>query len=61
MDEETKCVGLARIGSHDQKIIFCSLKEMEKVDLGKPLHSLIIPGKLQILEEQYLHQFANSN
>lgn len=58
-DENTKCVGLARVGSPKQRLVFCTLRKMKEVDLGDPLHSLIIPGKLQVLEEQYLLQFAN--
>ncbi|KAK6638814.1 hypothetical protein RUM43_007083 [Polyplax serrata] len=58
-DENTKCVGLARVGSPKQRLVFCTLRKMKEVDLGDPLHSLIIPGTLQVLEEQYLLQFAN--
>lgn len=52
-------VGLARIGSEDQNIIACSLQEMKEIDLGKPLHSLIIPAeKLHPLETSFLRQYA---
>lgn len=57
--EHTLVVGLARIGSDDQNIIACSLQEMKKIDLGKPLHSLIIPAeKLHPLEINFLRQYA---
>ncbi|KAI4495463.1 hypothetical protein M0802_008677 [Mischocyttarus mexicanus] len=57
--EHSLVVGLSRIGSEDQNIIACSLQEMKEIDLGKPLHSLIIPAdKLHPLEINYLRQYA---
>ncbi|XP_018328941.1 diphthine methyl ester synthase [Agrilus planipennis] len=51
-------VGLARVGSETQKIVACSLSQMVTVDLGGPLHSLVIPGpELHPLEEEFLQQF----
>ncbi|KAI6228150.1 GPI mannosyltransferase 1 [Aphelenchoides besseyi] len=41
--KDTKVVGLARIGWETQKIAYCSLKQMAELDLGPPLHSLIVP------------------
>lgn len=55
--KNTKVVGLARVGSPSQKIVYCSLEQMSSMDLGDPLHSLIIPGEIQPLEEEYLNQF----
>ncbi|XP_016840702.1 diphthine methyl ester synthase [Nasonia vitripennis] len=53
-------VGLARVGSDDQKIFVCSLSKMSKVDLGPPLHCLVIPGhSLHPLESEYLSQYAD--
>lgn len=49
---------MARVGSHDQAIIACSIEEMANTDLGKPLHSLVIPaGNIHPLEEDYIKQF----
>nr|CAD7586561.1 unnamed protein product [Timema genevievae] len=58
--EKTLCVGVARVGSPSQKIVACSLEEMRSTDLGSPLHSLVIAGRLQPLELEYLVQFAAS-
>nr|CAD7256769.1 unnamed protein product [Timema shepardi] len=58
--EKTLCVGVARVGSPSQKIVACSLEEMRTTDLGSPLHSLVIAGRLQPLELEYLVQFAAS-
>ncbi|XP_058796780.1 diphthine methyl ester synthase [Phymastichus coffea] len=56
---ENYVVGLARVGSDSQKITVCTLTEMEKTDLGPPLHTLIIPGlPLHPLEIEYVKQFA---
>ncbi|XP_068085931.1 diphthine methyl ester synthase [Anabrus simplex] len=54
------CVGLARVGSDTQTIVACSLSEMKNEDLGPPLHSLIICGKLHPVEVEYLTQFAKN-
>ncbi|TMS34553.1 hypothetical protein L596_002119 [Steinernema carpocapsae] len=56
--EDSKCVGLARVGWDSQKIVACTLKEMCEVDMGDPLHSLIIPGHLHPLEEDMLNTFG---
>ncbi|KAJ8924061.1 hypothetical protein NQ315_006838 [Exocentrus adspersus] len=56
--EDSLCVGLARVGSESQQIAACSLRQMAELDLGGPLHSLIIPGpSLHPLETEYLKQF----
>ncbi|KAJ8964611.1 hypothetical protein NQ314_004751 [Rhamnusium bicolor] len=56
--EDSLCIGLARVGSDNQEIVACSLKEMAEFDLGGPLHSLIIVGPiLHPLETEYLEQF----
>lgn len=57
--ENTLIVGLARVGHDTQQILACSLSEMRNVDLGPPLHSLIIPNRqLHPLEMEFLQQFA---
>lgn len=58
---ESLMVGLARIGSEDQKIVVCTLRQMKETDLGKPLHCLIVPAKnLHPLEAEFLVQFASN-
>ncbi|KAE8742823.1 hypothetical protein FOCC_FOCC011561 [Frankliniella occidentalis] len=59
--ENTLCVGLARVGSPSQQIVAATLKEMSETDLGAPLHSLIICGDIQPLEEEYLQQFLSKS
>lgn len=52
--EKTLCVGCARIGSEDQAIKAGSAKELLKYNFGKPVHCLIVPGKLHFMEEEAL-------
>lgn len=55
---ETLCVGLSRVGAENQKIVVATLLELSEFeDMGKPLHSLIIVGKVHPLEDEYLNQF----
>ncbi|CAF4462946.1 unnamed protein product, partial [Rotaria magnacalcarata] len=45
----------ARIGWSDEKFITTTLRRMaDEVDLGRPLHSLVIAGQLHPLEIDYL-------
>ena len=43
---------MARIGHDNQKMVAGTLKELLDVDFGTPLHSLVIPGHLHILEQE---------
>ena len=54
LNGDTLSIGLARVGSNSQCIKSCTLAHMSHVDLGPPLHSLIIPGDLHPLESQML-------
>ncbi|GFT91018.1 diphthine methyl ester synthase [Nephila pilipes] len=56
--EDTICVGLRKIGSDDQKIIAAPLRRMATIDLGPPLHSLIICGDLHPIEKEMLELFV---
>ncbi|KAF5303612.1 hypothetical protein FQA39_LY09859 [Lamprigera yunnana] len=60
LNSDDLCIGLARVGSASQKILACSLSAMAEVDLGPPLHSLVIPGPiLHPLEKEYINQFLS--
>jgi diphthine synthase len=52
-----KCVGIARLGSSDCVIKYADSVKLLKCDFGKPLHCLIIPGKLHFVEEEALDKF----
>ncbi len=51
----TIVVGVARIGETSEIIKSGTVKELLEYDFGKPLHSLIIPGKLNHVEEEALN------
>ncbi|KAM7258855.1 hypothetical protein ACFE04_014596 [Oxalis oulophora] len=53
-NEDTECVGFARIGSEDQKILAGPMKQLREVDFGAPLHCLVIVGKTHPVEEEML-------
>ncbi|XP_036907209.1 diphthine methyl ester synthase isoform X2 [Sturnira hondurensis] len=56
--EDTLCVGLARVGAEDQRIAAGTLQQMCTVDLGGPLHSLVVTGgSLHPLETEMLSLF----
>nr|XP_057929999.1 diphthine methyl ester synthase [Doryrhamphus excisus] len=57
--EDTVCVGVARLGADDQKICTATLAQLVSCDLGAPLHSLIVPGKLHPLEVDMLRLHAH--
>jgi len=50
-------VCLARIGSTDQKIVTTTVEEGRDVDMGAPLHSLVLPGTTHYLEEEALNMW----
>lgn len=52
--EDTVCVGVARLGADDQVIRTATLRQLVSLDLGAPLHSLVITGKLHPLEVELL-------
>ncbi|GIX70081.1 diphthine methyl ester synthase [Caerostris extrusa] len=56
--EDTICVGLRKVGSDDQKIIAAPLRRMATIDMGDPLHSLIICGDLHPCEKEMLEIFV---
>ncbi len=51
------CVGVARLGFRDQKIVAGTVLEVSDADFGKPPHALIIPGKLHFIEEEALKEW----
>lgn len=55
--EKTLCVGCSRIGSESQTIKAGTARELLKFDFGKPVHCLIVPGKLHFMEEEALNLY----
>lgn len=61
LKESSICVGLARVGSDTQRIVRTSIVEATTLDLGPPLHSLVIPGAMHPLEEEMLAVLSKSS
>lgn len=61
LTKESIVAALARVGSDDQKIVSCTLDQMTGVDMGSPLHSLVIPGRMHPLEEEMLSTFRKQD
>jgi diphthine synthase len=53
----TPCVGVARLGCASERIVFATAKDMQQVDFGEPMHSLIVPGALHFHEEEMLELY----
>lgn len=50
-------IGLARIGTKTQQMKTCALEEMANVDLGDPLHTLVVIGETHPMEDEYVDMF----
>ena len=56
---ESLAVAVARLGSNDQRIVAGTLAQISAVDMGKPLHSLILLGnRVHDLEKDFIRKFA---
>lgn len=55
--EDSLCIGAARIGSDNPKIVFGKAKDVKKAELGKVPHCLIIPSKMHFIEEEAVNRF----
>lgn len=40
------------------QIVYCTLSQLGDVDMGEPLHSLIIPGETHPVEDEMLATFT---
>ncbi|KZX16811.1 ribosomal RNA small subunit methyltransferase I [Methanobrevibacter cuticularis] len=59
IDEKTLAIGIARVGSYDVIVKAGSIEELIEYDFGGPLHCIVIPSKLHIVEAEYLVEIAN--
>ncbi|RDW89945.1 diphthine synthase [Aspergillus mulundensis] len=56
---DSLAVGAARVGAEDQKLVAGTLQELSQVEMGPPLHSLVLLGRrAHDLEKDYIRQFA---
>jgi diphthine synthase len=54
---DTLCIGCARIGAKDQLIKAGKAKDILNWEFGKPVHCLVVPGRLHFMEEEAVQQF----
>jgi len=54
---DTTCVAVARIGQRSQRIVAGPMKAVRNVDMGGPLHSMILVGEAHDFEEKMLKCF----
>ncbi|WUR05009.1 diphthine synthase [Vairimorpha necatrix] len=52
VNENYKIFAVCRFGSPNQVIKYDKIKNLIKEDFGKPLHSLVIPGKMDTIEKE---------
>lgn len=57
---ETLVVGLARVGAPDQRVLYAPVAQWPSINLGPPLHCLIVPGSLHFQEEAGLQRLRAS-
>jgi len=56
---QSLAMGAARVGAADQKLAVGTLKELSEVNMGKPLHSLILLGRrVHDLEREFIREYA---
>ena len=60
VDEDTLAMGIARVGSKDVVVKAGKIGELIDYDFGGPLHCIIIPSKLHIVEAEYLVEIAGA-
>ena len=61
IDEDTLAIGIARVGSKDNILKAGPIKELIDFDFGGPLHCIVIPSKLHIVEAEYLVEIAGAD
>ena len=56
---EALAVGVARVGAEDQMIVAGTLEQLAEVDMGRPLHSLVLVGRrIHEMERDFVRGFA---
>lgn len=52
-------IGVARVGARNQRMAAGTLQQLSKIDMGDPLHSLVLLGKrTHYLERDFMRDFA---
>ena len=61
IDYDSLAVGIARVGSSDVVVKAGLISNLIEYDFGGPLHCIIIPADLHIVEAEYLVEIAGAN
>ncbi len=54
----TLYIGIARAGSGEPVVIAGNGNKLKSADFGGPLHILVVPAELHLMEQEYLENFA---
>ncbi|KAK6525523.1 diphthine synthase [Arthrobotrys megalospora] len=57
-NKDSLAIGIARLGSDDQTFAVGTLGDLTTANLGPPLHSLVLVGKVHDMEMQFIREFA---
>jgi len=60
MQADSLVCAAARVGSPTEKLVAGYAAEVVKMDLGPPLHTLVVPGKLHFMEAEALVKMAGA-
>jgi diphthine synthase len=58
LSPDTLAVGIARAGSPRPDVARGTLAALARAEMGAPLHTLVVPGKLHFVEDEALAAFA---
>ncbi|MGL6297603.1 MAG: diphthine synthase [Methanobacteriaceae archaeon] len=61
INKETLAIGIAHAGAKSPIIKAGSIKKLINTDFGGPLHCIVIPSKLHIVEAEYLISIAGAD
>ena len=59
--KDTLAMGIARVGSKDVIVKAGKIGDLINFDFGDPLHCIIIPSKLHVVEAEYLVEVAGAS
>ena len=61
INEDSLAIGIARVGSSDVVVKAGKISSLIDFDFGGPLHCIVIPSKLHIVEAEYLVEIAGAS
>ena len=52
-------IGMARLGNRTQRVAVAPLRELAEMDLGGPLHCVVVVGAADVTECEFMAMFAD--